>query len=214
MRIVLSVTAAAAVAVLAAGCSVSGTPKPVADLSRQVVPAAEFPSPGATAVPPAQVPGIVADITLRPLRGDVDPARCTPAAVETGSAEVVVGPGPQPGSTLTEMVVRTSESLSAFASAAKECATFTGGATGRQVVTTAIVSGPTAQNGADRIQIVRTLASPGAPESVTTLDQWIAQRGDVRVVVQLRYLGAADAAARATTAEFFETAVARAFGGG
>ena len=90
----------------------------------------------------------------------------------------------------------------------------TGGATGRQVVTTAIVSGPTAQNGADRIQIVRTLASPGAPESVTTLDQWIAQRGDVRVVVQLRYLGAADAAARATTAEFFETAVARAFGGG
>lgn len=212
MRIVLSAAVLAAAAVLSTACAVDGSPRPAPDLSRQAVPAAEFPYPGATRIPAAQVPGIVADITLRPLRGEVDPARCTPAAVDTGSAVAAVGPGPAPGSTLTELVVRTEESLRGFAAAAHDCATFTGGATGAQAVTTRVVAEPVGEQGVDRMQVTRTLASAGAPETVTTLDQWIAQRGEVRVVVQLRYLGVAPAGAHDAAAAFFAAAVERAFG--
>lgn len=196
--------------VLATGCNPAGPVRPAADLSPHAVSASEFPFGPGTAVPAPQVPGIVADITLRPLRGAVEPADCTPVGVDAASATVIDGPGPIPASNLTELVAATGESLVDFAAAATRCATFRGTSPVADTVATTIVAPLSESDGVARIQVSRTLTPPSA-DRVTVLDQWIAQRGDLRVVVQLRHSGALTEEARATVAGFFDTAVERAF---
>lgn len=209
MKLVVSVVVALGVALLACGCTTSGNPRATPDLAAKALPASEF-GPGATVVPPEQVPSIVADITLRPVDGEVTPAHCTPAAVDTDTAAVVFAPGPAEGSTMTEMVARTEESLDDLARAASECAAFRGGSTGQLDVATRVVVPPAESGGVQRMTLIRTLTSPGN-DSVTTAEQWIAQRGDVRVLVQLRYLGAVGDDAKAAAQKLFDAAVRHAF---
>ncbi|MFT3662618.1 MAG: hypothetical protein QM809_14930 [Gordonia sp. (in: high G+C Gram-positive bacteria)] len=209
MRIVWSAAAALCVAVLATGCTTTGGPRSVPDLSAKALPAAEF-GTGAMVVASGQIPNIVSDITLRPVRGDVVPARCTPAGVDDDTAVVVFAPGPTETSTLTELVARTDESLDDLARAATGCATFRGGATGQLEVASTVVDPPGESGGVARMRLRRSLRSPGI-ETVTTLDQWIAQRDDLRVLVQLRATGPVPDTAHETAAALFETAVRRAF---
>ncbi len=210
VKIVSVVIAVFAVAAVTAGCTTDGTARPVVDLSGRTVPVAEFPFGPATAVPAAQVPGIVSDITLRPLRGDVDPADCTPAGVDVATAVVADGPGPDARGNVTELVATTAETLAELSSAATRCAAFRGGSTGQETVATQVLAPLETRDGVDRLRLRRTLASDGA-DQVTVLDQWIAQRDGVRVVVQLRHGGAVSQDATDRVAAFFDTAVAAAF---
>lgn len=212
VRFVASVVAVVAVALLAAGCSVSGSPQPVPDYSPLLLPGDRFPHGPGTAVPAPQVPGAVADITLRPLSGEVAPPECTPAAVDTSTAAVIVGPGPGEGSTLTELVVRTGESLDSAAAAARDCPVFTSGATGNQEVRTEVIDAPHDDDGVQRMHLTRTLTSPGSQTSVV-LEQWIGQRDAVRVVVQLRSIEPMAAPERQAAEDFFSAAIAHAFDG-
>lgn len=205
------VIACLAVAAVTSACTVDGGARPGVDLSGRVVPVTDFPFGPATAVPAAQVPGIVSDITLRPLRGAVDPADCTPAGVDAATAVVADGPGPDGQGNVTELVAATGESLAESSSAALRCPSFRGGATGREQVATRVPEPAERRDGIDRMRLQRTLTGEGDGHT-TVLDQWIAQRAGVRVVVQLRHAGTASAQAQARVAEFFETAVARAFG--
>ncbi|GAA3960302.1 hypothetical protein GCM10022231_20300 [Gordonia caeni] len=205
--------AVVAVALLAAGCSVSGTGQPVPDYTSLLVPGDSYPNGPGVQVPGPQVPGAVADITLRPLSGDVAPAECTPAAVDTETAAVMVGPGPAPGSTLTEMVVRTGESVSSLAAAARECPVFTSGATGTQEVRTQVTGEPRSDGGVERLRLTRTLTTAGS-ETAVVLEQWVAQRGSTRVVVQVRSMAPVGEAERQRAEEFFTAAIDRAFGDG
>ncbi|GAA4740534.1 hypothetical protein GCM10023217_05790 [Gordonia alkaliphila] len=197
---------------LATGCSVSGSAEPAPDYTPLMVPADSFPAGPATPVPAPQVAGAVSDITLRPSTGDVNPPECTPAAVDTATAVVLVGPGPAQSSTLTEMVVRSPESLQALASAVRGCPEFRGGPTGQQEIRSELTDELRADGDVTTLALVRTLRSPGS-DTVTTVAQWVAQRGDVRLVVQLRMLGTPSDTDNAATADFFATAVAHAFGG-
>lgn len=212
VRIVSSVAAVVAVVLFASACSVSGTAEPEPDYRALLVPADSFPAGAATPVPEPAVPGAVSDITLRPLRGDVDPADCTPVAVDVETAAILVGPGPTDGSTLTEMIVRTPESASDLAAAVRDCSVFRAGATGQQEVRSELSGQPESDGDLTSLALTRTLRSPGS-ETVTTVAQWVAQRGQVRLVVQLRMLGTPSAADTRMAADFFAHARAQAFGG-
>ena len=202
-----------AVALLAAGCSISGTGQAVPDYTSLLLPGDSYPDGPGVQVPAPQVPGAVADITLRPMSGEVVPAECTPAAVDTETAAVMVGPGPTPGSTLTELVVRTGESVDGLAAAARDCPVFTSGATGNQEVRTELTGDPRSDGGVDQLHLTRTLTTAGSPTSVT-LEQWVAQRGSTRVVVQVRSMEPVGDAQRQSAEEFFAAAIDRAFGDG
>ncbi|MFZ2512665.1 MAG: hypothetical protein WAW85_16410 [Gordonia sp. (in: high G+C Gram-positive bacteria)] len=212
MKIVASVAAALAVALLTASCSLAGTPRTL-DYASRLLPADAFPTGPATLIPAAQLPGIVADLTLRPLSGEVNPARCTPPAVQTDTAVAAAGPGPSPGATLTQLVVSAEDSLESFAAATAQCPSFRAGATGNQVVTTMITEEPVAtglNNALTRMRLVRTL---GAGNTQTVMEQWLAQQGEVRLMVVVRQLGSVSDADRQIAQAFFDRAVAHVYGG-
>ncbi len=214
VKIVTSVATAFAVALLATGCSLSGTPQTAPDYAPLLLPVDAFPAGPASIVPAAQVPGIVADVTVRPLNGQVDPAECTPPAVQTVGAAAAVGPGPSSGSTLTELVAGADDSLESFAAAAAACPAFRGGATGNQQVTTTISEEPVTTGLGDRLTHMRLVRTLAVGDTQTVMEQWIAQRGGVRLMVVLRQLGPVSAADRQIAQTFFDTAVIHAFDGG
>ncbi|MFM9376224.1 hypothetical protein [Gordonia sp. VNK21] len=201
-------------AVLAvAACTVPGQPSRAVDLAERAVAPADFPYGAATAVPAAQVPGALADITFRPLRGEVSPPECTPAAVDTGTAQIRVGPGGPAQGTLTTAVVKVTGGLDELEAARRQCPEFTGGATGaqRMSVTPAQARSPEGSDAAVTAA-VWTLSVPGGA-AATRIDEWIAQRGDIRVYVQNRHPdGELDTAERTATEYLFDTAVRSAFG--
>lgn len=211
VKIVVSVAAVVAVGIFATGCSVPGTPQAAPDHSALLLPADSFPGGPGTAVPEAQIPGIVADVTLRPLRGEVTPADCTPAPVNAAGAAAVVGPASAGGATLTELVAEATDSLERFATATSACGTFHTGAAGNQEVSTRVTAQPEERDGISRMQLTRTLRSAGA-ETTTDLQDWIAQRGRTRLIVQLRGRGEASENDRQAAQKFFDEAVTHAFG--
>lgn len=177
-----------------------------------LLPPEAYPAGPATEVPTQQIPGIVADVTLRPIRGDVTPPECTPEAVQTDTAVAAAGPGPGQGSTLTELIVGVDSSLAELAAAAERCPSFAGGATGNQEVATTIAEPPTEADGVSQLRLVRTLGT-GDPQSQTVMEQWVAQRDGIRLMVVLRQLGPVSDSDRQVTQTFFDSAVAHAFGG-
>lgn len=205
----------ATVAVLAAAisaCSVSGDPVREPDLSSKAVPSASFPYGPGQPIPATQVPGIIADITFRPFQKPNDPADCTPAAVDTPTAQVRVGPGGPAGGTLTAMVVRATDSFDDFLAQAERCSTFIlGGSLATQVTTTV-----TAPGTAGQVQLERKIRM--GPESASTpqssVTEFVAQHGDIRVYVQNRRSGGADLGTdeMSATQKLFDDAQTSAFG--
>lgn len=214
VRIVASVAAALTVALFAVACSITGTPQPTPDYASLLLPGDAFPAGPGTAVPAAQVPGIVADLTLRPLTGEVTPAHCTPPPVQTDTAVAIAGPGPSPGATLTELVVGVDDSLESFAAGTAACPTFRGGATGNQEVVTTITAEPVVTGLRDQLAHMRLSRTLGTGDTTIVMEQWIAQRDGVRLLVVLRQLGSVSADDRQIAQVFFDSAVARAFSGG
>ncbi|WP_162141328.1 hypothetical protein [Gordonia hirsuta] len=196
--------------IFATGCSVSGTPQAAPDHAALLLPADSFPGGAGTTVPDAQIPGIIADVTQRPLRGEVDPAECTPPQVHAAGAAAVVGPASAGGATLTELVVEAPDSLERFATVTSACNTFRSGATGNQEVSTTVTAQPLERDGVSRMQLTRTLRSAGA-DTTTDLEDWIAQRGRTRLIVQLRGQGPASDNDRQAAQTFFDEAVTHAF---
>ncbi|WP_139026060.1 hypothetical protein [Gordonia neofelifaecis] len=208
------------VAAVASACSVSGEAVPTPDLSSKAVPSSDFPYGAGQPVPSAQVPGILADITFRPMRGRNDPADCTPAAVDTATAQVRVGPGGPAQGTLTAMVVRATDSFDDFLSEARRCTEFAlGGTVGTAVATTVDAADPSAGT----VQLERRLRMGPAPSAQdqsaqppsSSVTEFVAQQGDVRVYVQNRRPGgtALGADELAATRTLFDAARASAFGG-
>ncbi|MFT3715034.1 MAG: hypothetical protein QM774_03550 [Gordonia sp. (in: high G+C Gram-positive bacteria)] len=214
MRVAASAIAVLAAVLVLAGCSAFSSSSTPEDLSGRALAPGDFPFGPANRIPTAQVPGILADITLRPLSGDVDPSRCTPAGVQTGNAVVLVGPGGTDGmSTLTSAVTQTAESFDEFVGAARDCASFRTGATGAQTVTTDIVEGPETTDPVPTVHLRRTLASTGDQGPPTVIEEWVAQGGDVRVYVQDRRTGGTMTPDEAQKAEdLFAAARTKAFG--
>ncbi|WP_040510524.1 hypothetical protein [Gordonia soli] len=208
------------VGLLVAGCSVNGDPVgDESDLTARAVAASSFPSGPATRVPTPAVKDALADITGRPLRGDVSPAGCTPGAMRTESATVLVGASPQAGGvgTLTSAVVGTDESLADLTATARRCPVVTlgagGGATTR--VSTEVAPAPPTVDGVETTALRRSLQTGGdAAPLVTTVTLLIAQRDDVRVYVEERHQGAAPLTEEAGAAldRLFTASVSAAFG--
>lgn len=205
----------ATVAVLAAAvsaCSVSGEPVRPPDLSSKAVSNADFPYGPAQQVPAAQVPGVLADITFRPLRGQNNPANCTPAAVDAGTAQVRVGPGGPAGGTLTALVVRSTDDFHAFVEQAERCASFVlGGTLASQIETK--TSDLDASNNTVRLDRMIRMGPESTTTPQTAVTEFVAQQGDVRVYVQNRRTGTAELGADelAATQKLFEAARRSAF---
>ncbi|MFT4088204.1 MAG: hypothetical protein QM658_13855 [Gordonia sp. (in: high G+C Gram-positive bacteria)] len=205
--------AVAAAAVVLSACSVAGEPERAVDLHELMVPAADFPYGPATPLPAQAVPGALSDITMRPLRDAVDPARCTPAEVDAPTAQISVGPGGEAHGTLTVLLARSGQSLDEYVQQNIDCAEFLGGSTGNERIATQIVDSPAAAAGQSRAVVLRrTLSVPGS-FAATVIDEWMAQRGDVRVYVQNRHTGGALSESEQTSSKaLFDAAVQRAFG--
>ncbi|MGB6245587.1 hypothetical protein [Gordonia sp. (in: high G+C Gram-positive bacteria)] len=221
MRVVtgVKVVAAVAVVVAAAACSVPGEAVRPVDLSAKAAPAAAFPYGPGQAIGSAQVAGLLADLTFRPLRGENDPADCTPAPVDTDTAQVRVGPGGTAQGTLTAVVVRTAEPFDDFLGRLRRCPTFTLGGTVGTTVTTEVAA---ADAGAGTVEIERRItmgpppATGGTPPPRTSVTEFVAQRGNLRVYVQNRRAGDGALGAEEMTATrgLFDAARASAFPAG
>lgn len=205
-----SVVTVAAVLTVVTACSVTGEPVRTPDLSARIVPSEAFPyGPGT----PVQDPGIVADITFRPLRHDNRPDDCTPAAVDAATAQVRVGPGGPAGGSLTVMVVRATGSLDDFVAQATRCAEFTLGGTVGTTVTTTVGDGAPDRSVRFERQLVMGPRTADAPPPTSSITEFVAQRGEIRVYVQNRRRGteALSDAELTATRTLFQTARERAF---
>ena len=200
-------TAVAIIAAVASACSVDGQASRSPGLEPKAVAASTFPYGPAVAVPPAQVPGAIADITFRPLHGVNDPADCTPAQLNSDGASIRVGPGGPAGGTLTVLVAHASDDFDSFVTATRNCPDLRlGGTVGTRVATTVL------SDAGGVIETDRVLANADGP--FAHVYGLVAQRGDVRVYVQNRR-GTADLsdAERAATRTLFDQATAKAFAG-
>ena len=201
------------VVILAAvtACSVSGEPVRTPDLADRATPSGAFPyGPGL----PVQDPGIVADITFRPMRQKNAPADCTPAEVDRATAQIRVGPGGPAGGTLTTMVVRVTEDFDGFLEQAARCSEFALGGTVGTTVTTTV--GEKSEDGGVRLERRLTMGPSTADSTPPTasVTEYVAQQGDVRLYVQNRRSGTADLGDDEATATrmLFDAARKSAFG--
>ncbi|MBM7367700.1 hypothetical protein [Gordonia hydrophobica] len=201
----------AAVVLAVTACSVSGQPVRTPDLSGRAAPADAFPyGPGL----PVQAPGVVSDITFRPLSKPNDPADCTPVAVDAATAQVRVGPGGPAGGTLTAMVVRAADSFDDFVAQAARCGQFALGGTVGTTVSTTVADDGVSGGG---VQLERHLVMGPRTETstppTTAVTEFVAQRGDIRVYVQNRRSGldALGGDELAATRALFDAARASAF---
>ena len=201
-----------------AACTVGGEPTPVEapDLSGQAVDTGVFPA-GATRVPAPALPGVIADVTGRPLHGEADPARCTPAAVSVDGAAASSGPaGTGTAATLTSLIVSVSESLDQAESLLHRCGTYRTGTAGvaTSTIRTEILPPPTASAGVDTLALRRTTTTGGEINPlVTSTTTLIGQRDGARVYVEYRASGGAAMPADAGTAldALFQASVAAAW---
>ncbi|ALG84639.1 hypothetical protein ACH46_09195 [Gordonia phthalatica] len=205
-----SVVTVAAMLTAVTACSVSGDPVRTPDLSARIVPSDAFPyGPGL----PVQDPGIVSDITFRPVRQNNRPDDCTPVAVDAATAQVRVGPGGPAGGSLTVLVVRAADSFDDFVAQATRCEKFALGGTVGTTVVTAV--GDDAPDGALRLerQIIMGPQTAESTPPTSSITEYVAQRGDIRVYVQNRRRGteALSDAELAATRTLFVTARKAAF---
>ncbi|WP_244945797.1 hypothetical protein [Gordonia zhaorongruii] len=205
--------AAVVAATVATGCSVDGAAERVPDLNAKAVDSSAFPFGPATQVPPAQLPGAIADVTFLPLRARNEPDECTPSPVSAEGAALRVGPGGLAGGTLSVLVARASGGFHEYVDRLRSCPDFLlGGTVGTHVTTQIIDSGKAIEAGDGAVQSDRTLRN--GETAYAYVYELVAQQGDVRVVVQNRRpgreLGAPD---RSATRELFDAATTRAFGG-
>ena len=204
------------VAGAASACAVTGEAVPSLDLSSKSVPSSAFPYGPGQPVPSAQVPGILADITFRPLRGENTPADCTPAPVDAPTARVLVGPGGPAQGTLTTMVVRATDSFDDFVARVRRCGEFALGGTVGTSVATEVTP---VDGGVPGVRLERRIRlGPGAqpaPPPTSSVTEFVAQQGDIRVYVQNRRPGGDDLGAEelGATRTLFDAARTRAFGG-
>ncbi|MCF8569656.1 hypothetical protein L5G32_05170 [Gordonia sp. HY002] len=209
MRVVTGVKGAIAVTAVAlsvAACSVDGAPARVPDLAPRTVGATAFPYGPGVAVPAAQVPNAVADITFTPLRSQNRPAECTPSQVDVSGAQIRVGPGGQAGGTVTVMLAQVPDTFDDYVAGLRECSDFAlGGTVGTRVVTdVGTVADDTVESG-------RTLSADGVPYA--RVYEIVGQHGDLRVYVQNRFSGNdLGPDERAATRNLFDSAYTTAFG--
>lgn len=200
--------AMAAIALAVAACTVDGDPVRVADLGPRVVDSAAFPYGPSTAVPEAQVPNAVADITFTPLSSSNRPAGCTPDRVDSADAQIGVGPGGAAGGTLTVMLAHVSDTLDDYAAMLRDCADFgLGGTVGTRVTTVVgTVHG-------DYVESARTLTNAGS--QYARVYEIVGQEGGVRLYVQNRFAGDTELTPdeEAATRALFDAAKKKAFGG-
>lgn len=184
----------AALCTALSGCSVDGQATAGAgDLAENAVSPSAFPAGTATRVPAPAVPGALADLIGRPLNGSVSPADCTPVALPSDGAVVLVGPSPTtPTATFTSAVAHAANSVDDVTELAGRCPHTTSGSvpTAASAVSTEVVPAP----GRDSVQtgaIERTITTggPGAPPMITSTTTLMAQREGVRVLVEYRRQG-------------------------
>ncbi|GAB88298.1 hypothetical protein [Gordonia rhizosphera] len=209
----------AALAVL--GCTVDG--EAVAgspDLSSKSVSPDDFPGGSATQVPTAAVPAALADLTGHPLHGTVVPPDCLPAAVSADGAVVLVGADPATSTaTFTSAVVDSSQTLRELTDQARRCPRYVVGSapTAFSTVTTEVRDAPQ-QPRVSTAALTRLIATGGLDTSgssslSTSTTTLLAQRNDLRVIVEYRHQGAGPMSATATEQldELFDKAVEAAF---
>ncbi|NLG48153.1 MAG: hypothetical protein GX543_17050 [Gordonia sp.] len=205
-----SVAAVAVVAAVLAACSVPGEPVREVDLAVKAAPSDAFQYGPGLSVPATSV---LTDVTLRPQRAENNPRECTPAPVDPSTAQARVGPGGPAGGTLTAVVVRASDTFDEFVAQVKRCAEFTlGGTVGTTVSTRVDAEEPAGTIAMER----RLLMGPQSPESTpptTSITEFVAQQGDIRVYVQNRRSGEAALGAEEleATRKLFAAAQASAF---
>lgn len=201
------------------GCSVDGQATAGAgDLAEKSVSPRAFPGGTASRVPAPAVPAALADLTGRPMHGSVAPPECTPVAVSSDGAVVLVGPSPTiPTATFTSAVAHAGDTVDDVTELAGRCPHTTSGSapTAESAVTTEVVPAP----GRDAVQtgaIRRTISTggPGAAPMITSTTTLMAQREDVRVLVDYRQQGgeAMSPEAGAQLDALFDAAVDAAFG--
>ncbi|WOC14384.1 hypothetical protein [Gordonia sp. MP11Mi] len=205
MAAVKAVIVVAAIGLSVVACSVDGDAVRVPDLAPRTVASDVFPFGQASAVPAAQVPNAVADITFTPMRAQNQPADCTPPHVEASGAQVRVGPGGAAGGTITVMLTRVSDTFDDYVTGLRDCSAFVlGGTVGTRVTTNV---GSVAD---DTVASGRTLSNDGVPYA--RVYELVAQRGDVRLYVQNRFGGHdLSAAERSATRTLFDSAYETAF---
>ncbi|MBT0567921.1 hypothetical protein [Williamsia sp. CHRR-6] len=225
-----AVVAAAVVAVgvvAAAGCSsdTDGSPRAgdgssgsrspsTGAMDRYALSPTDFPSSyPAVRLSGAPAAEAMADVTGRPLAGQVDPETCLPQQVPSGVDDAVVLVGQSAAqANLTVITVRVSVALAELSAQVARCATYTviDGPARSAVRMEALPPSPVASDAT--LAYRRTLRSSTAPSApVQTMTTLVAQNADIRVYVEYRSVGSGPPDGAALD-ELFTAAVSRARG--
>lgn len=196
------------------GCSVGGYPQAAErDLSDRAVAAADFPGPAATLVPEQAIGYALSDLTADPIAGHethtFEPQACAGPEI-TPDGAVIQQSITDDGRTLTAAVLHAPEALDDYATRVTDCpqVTLIAAAGATTVIEARLVPPPSVADQIDT-QAVRRDIEIGDGMDTTALSL-IAQRADVRVIVELRG-PVDDPDATAAADELFRKAVGAAF---